>query len=38
MGNKMKFVVGALVLAFGVLAICVGSSSAVHEYLGSLFT
>ncbi len=38
MGNKGKFVAGLLVIAIGVIAICLASSTAVHEYLSGLFT
>jgi len=38
MGSKGKFVAGLFVLAIGVIAICLASSTAVHEYLSGLFT
>ncbi len=33
MGSKGKFVAGLLVLAVGIVALCVASSTAVHEFI-----
>ena len=35
MGNKGKFIAGLLVLAVGIVVLCVASSTAVHEFIVS---
>ena len=38
MGNKAKFVMGALVLLAGFIAVCMASSTAVHNFIVDLFS
>ena len=35
MGSKGKFVKGLLILAFGLIVLCIASSTAVHEFIVS---